>query len=266
MSRAGAATAAARRMRAVPARSRRPHSGTTDRFRPPKAAASARAIPRRYSGAATTVRPEFTLPRRARRLLDGLVALPDLPVVDRAVRGRAWIAVLGVLLMGLVALQVGMLKLNAGIGNAVVRTSALERDNSRLQLMVDRMSASDRIRGKAEKLGMVMPDVRSIRNVPAGGPETARAVAASLAGGAFAAQPAQADGSADAGSSSSSATDTSITAEQAQAMLSDGDPSNDTEAMLNDGDPSNDSEALAGGSDSSNDSEALAGGSDSSGG
>ncbi len=253
MARAGAATAAARRMLTAPAPARRrPHTGTTDRFRPPKSAASPRAVPRRYSGAATGVRPQFELGRRARRLLQGLAALPDRPVVDRAVRGRAWIAVLGVLLMGLVALQVGMLKLNAGIGNAVVRTSALERDNSRLQLMVDRMSASDRIRGKAAKLGMVMPDVRRIRNVSAGGPASARGVAASLAGGAFAPRPAQANGTTDASSSSSSsATDSSITPAQAQAMLNDGDPSNDTQAMLNDGDPSNDAEALAGGSGSS---------------
>jgi hypothetical protein len=246
VSRTSAATAAARRARtARPGTRRRPHTGATDRFRPPKAAATAPAVPRRYSGTAPGLRRGLAGHRGVRRVWAALGALPDLPVVDRAVRGRAWIAVLGVLLMGLVALQVGMLKLNAGIGTAVVRTAALERDNSRLQLMVDRMSASDRIRGKAAKLGMVMPDVRRLRNVSAGGPQDARTVAASLAGGAFADKPAQpAPAAADTASAD-------ITPDQARAMLNDGDPSNDAQAMLNDGDPSNDSEVLAGGSDGS---------------
>src|SRR5205085_660663 len=43
-------------------------------------------------------------------------ALPDHGLIDRLVRGRAWIPVLGVMLAGIVAMQVAVLKLGAGVG------------------------------------------------------------------------------------------------------------------------------------------------------
>src|SRR5689334_10730035 len=46
-------------------------------------------------------------------------ALPDHALLDRIVRGRAWIPLLGVLLAGIVAMQVEVLKLNAGIGRSL---------------------------------------------------------------------------------------------------------------------------------------------------
>ncbi len=270
MSRTGAATSAARRVRAGrrPV-GRRPHTGATGRFRPPPGG----SVPRRYSGAARGTRRAGAarLPDRARRALRAVAGLPDLAIVDRVVRGRAWIAVVGALLIGVVALQVAMLKLNAGIGRAVERTAALERDKARLEASMAGASSAERIRAKASRLGLVTPSGR-VRYVSARGPAPARAAAAALAAGRF--QPPQSDsqgpvapndssaspaagGSTDASSTTASST-TALTPSEAQAMLNDGDPSNDAQALLNDGDPSNDAQAMLNDGNPSNDGQALA--------
>jgi len=264
-----ASTAAARR--AVrsngPTATRRSHTGSTTRFRRPSAGAPPRRIsgPGRHTGRAPK-RVRAVLPVRARRVLGAISALPDVAFVDRVVRGRAWIAVVGTLLIGIVALQVSMLGLNAGIGRAVERSSALERDNARLEATVAGMASAKRVRAKAEKLGLVTPQMERVRYVPARtGPE-ARAALAALASGAF--DPAVlarkgADGGGGgsaapgAGADSASAAGGDISPEEAQAMLSDGDPSNDTEAMLSDGNPDNDTEAELSDGDPSNDGDAL---------
>ena len=163
MSRTAAATSAARRVRAGrrPV-GRRPHTGATVRFRPPAAG----SVPRRYSGGARRA-GAARLPDRARRALRAVAALPDLAIVDRVVRGRAWIAVVGTLLIGVVALQVAMLKLNAGIGTAVERTAALERDKARLEASMAGASSAERIRAKASRLGLVTPlGARALRVCP----------------------------------------------------------------------------------------------------
>ncbi|MGI8594018.1 MAG: hypothetical protein ACR2ML_06570, partial [Solirubrobacteraceae bacterium] len=231
----------------------------------------------RLSGPAGRVgrRGRTDLPVRARRALGVVASLPDLAFVDRVVRGRAWIAVTGTLLIGIVALQVSMLKINAGIGQAVERSSALERDNARLEATVAGMASAKRIRAKAEKLGLVTPQMERVRYVPARtGPEASAALAA-LSSGAFdpavlareaaggdapgAAGVDTASGPGGAGGDGTSAPGGGIAPEDARAMLSDGDPSNDTEAMLSDGDPSNDAGALLNDGDPSNDGEVASG-------
>src|SRR5437588_2148913 len=74
--------------------------------------------PRRVSG---PVRPrpasQQPLSRRlALGAIDFVRAMPDHRWVDRLLRGRAWIPVLGVLLAGIVATQVEVLKLGASMG------------------------------------------------------------------------------------------------------------------------------------------------------
>lgn len=256
----------ATRRRPIP-RPRRAHTGATTRFRPATA-------PRRVSGPAATTglrtrrRPAAPV---GRRLLATLAALPDHALVDRAVRGRAWIAVVGTLLIGIVALQVSMLKLNAASSRAVERSSALERDNARLETLVAGMSAPERIRAKAEKLGLTTPQVEQVRYVPAAGGKGAAAAATAIRTGAFdpnalqnasASGPSSGDPSSDTGSTAAAVADGAGTMSiaEAQAALNDGDPSNDTQAMLNDGDPSNDAQAILNDGDPSNDGQATAGG------
>lgn len=118
------------------------------------------------------------------RLVAFASTLPDRSIVERMVRGRLWIGVLGFLLIGLVTMQVSLLKLNAGIGQAVERSSALERTNGELRAQVSQLEASERIQQNAAALGMVMPPAGQISYLR-GTAGAAAAAAAALRDGRF---------------------------------------------------------------------------------
>jgi len=59
--------------------------------------------------------------------------------------------------MGIVAMQVSLLKLNSGIGRAVETTATLERQNSQMEADIARLASGARIRAAADKRGMVTP-------------------------------------------------------------------------------------------------------------
>ena len=71
-----------------------------------------------------------------------------------AVFGRAWIAVVAFALIGIVTMQLGLLKLNAGIGRALEHTALLQRENAALSVENSEMAASDRVQARAAGLGM----------------------------------------------------------------------------------------------------------------
>jgi hypothetical protein len=116
---------------------------------------------RRVSGPIARPLPNVPLPRSAPRRETGaferLRALPDHRMVDRLLRGRAWIWLIGIMLGGIVAMQVSLLKLNAGISNAVETASTLERVNADLETEVARLSSGERIQATAADEGMVAP-------------------------------------------------------------------------------------------------------------
>ena len=72
-------------------------------------------------------------------------------------RGRAWIAVLGVLLVGIVALNVVTLSFAASSGKIDEQISALEAENSMLKGKVATKYGPDRIRNEAAAQGLRMP-------------------------------------------------------------------------------------------------------------
>ncbi len=116
--------------------------------------APAVAPTRRPSGQAAAARA----PRSAStRMLAGLGSLPDHPLLDRLVRGRAWILVLGVMLVGIVAMQVEVLKLGASMGRAIDRTAVLQGRNESLRASVAALADDQRIERLAAAQGMVMP-------------------------------------------------------------------------------------------------------------
>jgi hypothetical protein len=84
-------------------------------------------------------------------------ALPETRLVDGLLRGRVWIWLIGILLGGIVAMQVSLLKLNAGISNAVTTASTLERQNADFEAQIARLSAGDRVRNAATADNMVTP-------------------------------------------------------------------------------------------------------------
>jgi cell division protein FtsL len=96
-------------------------------------------------------------PRIGTGVFERVRALPDHRVIDRLLRGRVWICFVGVALMGIVAMQVSLLKLNSGIGRAVETTATLERQNSEMEASIARLASGERIRAAADKRGMVTP-------------------------------------------------------------------------------------------------------------
>jgi hypothetical protein len=158
---------------------------------PPAATAAARravAAPRpqrRISGPARPTRPVAVPRRRAARAADlalgaralaWLRTLPDHRLLDRLIGGRVWIVLLGTLLVGIVTMQLALLRLNAGIGRAVERGSQLEQRNAALRLSISELSDTERIVGLATQMGYVMPPQGSPRFLTASAGDAANAL------------------------------------------------------------------------------------------
>ncbi len=89
-----------------------------------------------------------------------------MPLVDRLLRGRGWVAIVGALLAGIVFLNVSVLELNRGIAHTDAKASLLERTNSGLRERVARLDSGERIQQLAARQGFVLPqpgDVTFIR-------------------------------------------------------------------------------------------------------
>jgi hypothetical protein len=130
----------------------RPHRRVSGPVRP-AAAARAVSLPR-------AVAAPLPLPKvgpLGDRALHGLRSLRDSRLVDRLVSGQGWIALLGVLLIGLVALNVSLLKLNAQNGRSAEHARDLRIQNAKLRGTVSRLGSSDRLQAKAREMGLVMP-------------------------------------------------------------------------------------------------------------
>ena len=122
---------------------------------PARAVAAPRPLPR----------PSFGL--FTNRLADALCALRDSPVVDRLVRGQGWIALLGVLLIGLVGLNVSLLKLNAHNGRTAEVARDLRIQNAKLRGSVSRLGSSERLQQEARDMGLVMPTPQMVNYLTA---------------------------------------------------------------------------------------------------
>jgi hypothetical protein len=185
---------------------------------PPAATAAGRTIPRpaaprrprRVSGPA---RPRTTgraaADPLALRAVTRVVTLADSRLLRRLVHGRLWIPLVAAGLMGIVFMQVSMLKLNAGIGRAVQSASTLERQNASMRADVSRMESGERIDDVAHGLGMVVPADGGEHYVSAGDPgAAARAVARMTAPGAEAMARTQAVAATQAANAAAAATTT----------------------------------------------------------
>jgi hypothetical protein len=93
--------------------------------------------------------------------------LPDSGLVVRMTRGRAWIGVLGVLLAGIVALNVITLSFAASSSRIDEQITTLEEENSILRGRDARLSGVGRVRIAAGQLGLAMPSSEETRIVSA---------------------------------------------------------------------------------------------------
>src|SRR3954447_1557609 len=120
--------------------------------------------PRRVSG---PVRPRavpaVTLPAGRTGVCERLRALPASRGVDRLLRSRACIWVIGALLGGIVAMQVSLLRLNSGISRAVQTQDTLVRQNANLEASIATLSSGERVREAAATEQMIDPPAGETR-------------------------------------------------------------------------------------------------------
>src|SRR4051794_37243903 len=122
---------------------------------PPHAAVRTRTAPihpRRVSGPSRRLAPAGVGgdPSRGRTgAFERISRIPDHRVVDRVLRSRGCIWLIGLLLGGIVAMQVSLLRLNSGISRAVQTQSTLEKQNMSLQAGIAGLTTSERIGGGA---------------------------------------------------------------------------------------------------------------------
>jgi cell division protein FtsL len=150
----------------------------------PRAAAAAVA-----RGAAATVDAPApgrtrTAPQSAppRRRSGAGAAVPSAPrydfvaILDRLLRGPAYIAMVGILLAGIVFFNVDVLELNHGIARTDTRATQLKRDNAALTLQLAKLGASERIQRVALQHGLVLPQPGDVRYLRAHRQDAARAL------------------------------------------------------------------------------------------
>jgi hypothetical protein len=163
--RRAAATAPARRAPARRAPARAPQRARP-KTRTSRVAAGGQLIPLAVGRTAVAVRQ-----------------LPDSGLMVRMTRGRAWIGVLGVLLAGIVALNVITLSFAASSGQITEQITTLEKENSVLGGREAQRYATERVRHEAAALGLTMPTTDEPRVIEAGPDDVAQAAARLAAAG-----------------------------------------------------------------------------------
>ena len=177
-----AVAAPARRSRAIPA-------PAPSRTTAPKRKAPARRKPARSKAVTAPARRPAVKRASAARPKLAVVAgrtavvvrdLPDSSLVVRMTQGRLWIGVLGVLLVGIVAVNVATLSFAAASGKIDAQITALEKENSMLESRAAQHYSTARVRGEAARLGFAMPTTEEPKLIEAK-PGDAVAAAARLA-------------------------------------------------------------------------------------
>jgi hypothetical protein len=132
---------------------------------PPAAAARARAAtspaplrqpfaPRRVSG--PTRHPRAT-PQSTPSSGQLVARILDAPFLDRLIRGRTWIAFIAFALLGIVAMQVTILRLGATIGRSATQIQVLTQSNENAETTIAGLEPGGNVASEAASLGMVYP-------------------------------------------------------------------------------------------------------------
>ena len=95
----------------------------------------------------------------AGRTAVAVVQLPDSGLIVRMTRGRLWIGVLGVLLVGIVALNVVNLSFTANAAKIDAQIAALEEENKVLEGREATKNSIHRVQQKGRELGYVQPSM-----------------------------------------------------------------------------------------------------------
>jgi cell division protein FtsL len=141
--------------------------------RAPQRARSGLRAPRRLSGPARTPkapRPRTAVARAGSPLLQVVAAAERLSshrLIDRLVRGRAWLVLITCALIGVVTLQLALLKLNGGVGRTLQTQAQLQRENASLSIENSELAAADRVQTRAAQMGMEFTSSTALRSLAA---------------------------------------------------------------------------------------------------
>ena len=112
--------------------------------------------------------------------------LADCGVVTRMTQSRVWIGVLGLLLGGIVALNVWGLGLSASTSATTAKIDDLQRDNGVMRKRIASRLSAQKVEAEALRLGLGIPAPDAISYLDSSDADVAKA-AARLAGGEIAA-------------------------------------------------------------------------------
>jgi hypothetical protein len=129
------------------------------------AAPARKAAPRRKATAPPARTPRSPKRRTGARVIPiaagtvgrtavAVTQLPESGLIHRLTRGRAWIGVLGVLLIGIVGLNVVTLSFAASAGKVDERIQTLSRENSVLASLQAKKNGQAKINNEAKQLGL----------------------------------------------------------------------------------------------------------------
>lgn len=137
-----------------------PATAIAEPLAPPRSAPSrSRRTPERAPRGPVVRRPALRRPRVAapsRSAVAGAGAA-GAGLLARLFSGRRLILLLGAALIGLVFLQVTLLRINTQMSADVEKAQLLQRDNASKRALIAQMGAGRRVEDAAAKLGMVMP-------------------------------------------------------------------------------------------------------------
>jgi cell division protein FtsL len=90
-------------------------------------------------------------------------------VLDSLLSGQGWIALIGLLLVGIVFFNVSLLELNRNITRTSTKVAQIKQENAKLRTDVAKLGSSERIQTAAAAEGLVLPapgDVRYLKVNP----------------------------------------------------------------------------------------------------
>jgi len=184
--------------------------------------------PRRISGPARREVPDRKVRTPAQGeagvvlgLIAALEGVANHRLLDRLLRGRAWIALVAFALIGIVTMQLGLLKLNGGIGRAIEHEALLQRENAALSIENSELAAGERVQSLARRLGMEFVPTGALRFLAANPQTDLTRGAAALSASVHA----RSRGSEESGAASTAAAPTQATSAGTQAAASAESPS-----------------------------------------
>ena len=102
------------------------------------------------------------IPLYVGRTATAVRGLPDCGAILRLSSGRVWIALLGLLLAGIVALNVATLSLNASAGQIEADHQTLRNENSGLRRRLAERLSNDKVQAAAAGMGLSSPNPQEI--------------------------------------------------------------------------------------------------------